>query len=73
MNTVVTEILNHCNKLISEGYQIDTQGIVHWIEDKLLDMEKEQIRDATLYGWRRSTEANSMHPDEYYNQTFKSE
>ena len=39
---------------------------------QLLETEKEQTRNATLYGWRRSTEANSMHPDEYYNQTFKS-
>lgn len=41
--TVVTEILEHCKKLISEGHQIDTQGLVHWIEDKLLEMEKQQI------------------------------
>jgi len=67
--TVVTEILNHCNKLLSEGYQIDTQGLVHWIEDKLLEMEKEQIEDAWddgLYQFNQTSE-------EYYKETFKSE
>ena len=44
--TAVTEILIHCKKLISEGSQIDTQGLVHWIEDTLLEMEKHQIIDA---------------------------
>jgi hypothetical protein len=42
MKTAVTEILEHCKKLISEGHQIDTQGLVHWIEDTLLEMEKQQ-------------------------------
>lgn len=44
--TAVTEILTHCKKLISEGHQIDTQGLVHWIEDKLLELEKQQIMQA---------------------------
>ena len=44
--TAVTEILTHCKKLISEDHQIDTQGLVHWIEDTLLEMEKQQIIDA---------------------------
>ena len=43
--TAITEILEHCRKLVSEGYQIDTQGLIHWIEDKLLEKEKQQIID----------------------------
>jgi hypothetical protein len=31
--------------LISEGHQIDTQGLVHWIEDTLLEMENQQAVD----------------------------
>ena len=49
--TAVTEILEHCKKLISEGHQIDTQGLVHWIEDTLLEMEKQQIEDAFQKGF----------------------
>ena len=50
--TAVTEILEHCKKLISDGHQIDTQGLVHWIEDKLLEMEKQEKHDAYMRGWK---------------------
>ncbi len=77
--TVVTEILEHCKKLISEGYQIDTQGLVHWIEDKLLELEKEQIRDAFNQGMNNSVDyfipflKPNDESENYYNKTFKSE
>lgn len=73
--TAVTEILTHCKKLISEGSQIDTQGLVHWIEDKLLDMEKQQMKMAQMHyssdvvGFKTLLE-NQF--EEWYNQTFKS-
>ena len=74
--TAVTEILIHCKKLISEGSQIDTQGLVHWIEYKLLDMEKQQMKIAQMHyssdvvGFKTLLE-NQF--EEWYNQTFKSE
>ncbi len=68
MKTAVTEILEHCKELISEGYQIDTQGLVHWIEDTLLEMEKEQIIDAY-----ETSHISMMTSEQYYNETFKSE
>jgi len=34
-------------------------------------MHKQEIIDATMYGWRRSTEVNSMHPNEYYENTYE--
>jgi len=75
--TAVTEILQHSKKLISEGNQIDTQGLVHWIEDTLLEMEKEQIRIAYMEGafekMRHLEGKEFMMPTEYYNETFKSE
>ena len=67
--TAVTEILEHCKKLLSEGHQIDTQGLVHWIEDKLLETEKEIIRTAYLDGMDGQYNTS----EQYYNETFKSE
>jgi len=67
--TAVTEILEHCEKLISEGHQIDTQGLVHWIEDQLLETEKEIIRTAYLDGMDGQYNTS----EQYYNKTFKSE
>jgi hypothetical protein len=64
--TAVTEILNHCKELISEGSQIDTQGLVHWIEDTLLEMEKQQRKDAYAIGREGKTIAE-------FNETFKTE
>lgn len=71
--TAVTELLTHCKKMISEGHQIDTQGLVHWIEDKLLDLEKQQIIDAFNKGfitdqWDKSKENKA---EQYYNEIFK--
>jgi hypothetical protein len=71
--TVVTEILEHCKKLISEGHQIDTQGLVHWIEDKLLEMEKQQIIDACKKGYGSTAIFRNELAEQYYNETFKSE
>ena len=65
--TAVTELLTHCKKLISEGHQIDTQGLVHWIEDKLLDLEKQQIIDA----WNDVGADGVTTAEQYYNETFK--
>jgi hypothetical protein len=67
--TAVTEILEHCKKLVSEGYQIDTQGLIHWIEDTLLEMEKEIICTAYLDG----IDDEYTTAEQYYNETFKSE
>jgi hypothetical protein len=64
--TAVTEILNHCKELISEGHEIDTQGLVHWIEDTLLEMEKQRLKDAYAIGREGKTIAE-------FNKTFKSE
>ena len=41
------------------------------LELKAKEMHKQEILDATLYGWRRSTEINSMHPNEYYENTYE--
>ena len=68
--TAVTEILDHCKKLISEGHQIDTQGLVHWIEDTLLEIEKQQIIDAHENGFVCPIIDYGL---DYYNKTFKSE
>ena len=68
--TAVTEILTHCKILISEGHQIDTQGLVHWIEDTLLEVEKQQLIDAA--DWN-VTEWQLHDGEHYYNETFKSE
>jgi hypothetical protein len=71
--TAVTEILEHCKKLISEGNQIDTQGLVHWIEDTLLEMEKKQIIDAHIKGFYSPPFGKSRNGEakQYYNETFK--
>jgi uncharacterized protein Yka (UPF0111/DUF47 family) len=42
------------------------------IFEQAKEMHKQEIIEATLYGWRRSTEVNSMDPNEFYNKTFKS-
>jgi hypothetical protein len=68
--TAVTEILNHCKKLISGGHEIDTQGLVHWIEDKLLEMEREQIMNAWNNGFREFYDGSST-PEEYYKETYE--
>jgi hypothetical protein len=67
MKTAITEILIHCKKLISEGHQIDTQGLVHWIEDTLLEMEKQQIINAFNNGYLN----HSRNSEQYYNETYK--
>jgi hypothetical protein len=79
--TAVTEILEHCKKLISEGNQIDTQGLVHWIEDTLLEMEKQQsielIKQTVMFMAASHLDediANMSYEDvykTYYNETFK--
>jgi hypothetical protein len=69
--TAVTEILEHCKKLISEGHEIDTQGLVHWIEDKLLEMEKEQIMKAVYDSMGTNLDPNMGRAEQYYNETFK--
>ena len=43
MKTAVTEILNHCKDLLSKGQEVDTQGLVEWIENTLLLKERLQI------------------------------
>jgi hypothetical protein len=82
MKTAVTEILEHCKELISEGYQIDTQGLVHWIEDKLLEIEKQYLIETYNKGrsagvgdyvdieWGR--DVTELTAEQYYNETFKS-
>jgi hypothetical protein len=71
--TAVTEILEHCKKLISEGHQIDTQGLVHWIEDTLLEMEKQQMIDFYVKGaedWYDGFyKVDST--EQHYNETYK--
>ena len=75
--TAVTEILDHCKKLISEGHQIDTQGLIHWIEDTLLEMELEQQKEYFRMGW--NSNKHKTWNCEFYlikhfnNETFKSE
>ena len=71
--TAVTEILEHCKKLISENSQIDTQGLVHWIEDKLLEMEKQQIMQAVYDSMGTNFDPNMGRAELYYNEKFKSE
>lgn len=68
--TAVTEILTHCKKLISEGNQIDTQGLVDWIECSLLDVEKQHIMNAA--DWN-VTELQLHDGEYYYNETFNPE
>jgi len=71
--TAVTEILEHCKKLVSEGYQIDTQGLIHWIEDTLLETEKKQIMHAVYDSMGTNFDPNMGRAEQYYNETFKSE
>ena len=78
--TAVTEILNHCKELISEGHEIDTQGLVHWIEDKLLEMEKQTHEEtwdvahqAGRFEGKGIAEENWQTFEQYYNETFKLE
>jgi len=78
--TAVTEILEHCKKLISEGHQIDTQGLVHWIEDTLLEMEKQQLEDCFMKTHQTGrfeclfvAEENWITFESWYKETFKSE
>jgi len=78
--TAVTEILEHCKKLISEGHQIDTQGLVHWIEDTLLEMEKQQLKDCFMkahqagrFEGKGIAEKDWINFELWYNENFKSE
>jgi hypothetical protein len=74
MKTAVTEILEHCKELLSEGHQIHTQGLVDWIEDKLLEMEKQQIMDAYETAMETDIYTTPLKVGEqYYNETFKIE
>ncbi len=46
----------------------------HLIE-QAKEMEKDQIKEANLFGWREALDESvgSLDTDEYYNKTFKSE
>jgi aminoglycoside N3'-acetyltransferase len=39
------------------------------------EMEKQQIEDANIYGWRQALDESvySLDTEQYYNETFKSE
>ena len=52
---------------IIEGNQL----VLELIIDQAKEMHKQEIIDATLYGWRRSTEVNAILPNEFYNETFQ--
>jgi hypothetical protein len=73
--TAVTEILEHCKKLIAEGHQIDTQGLVHWIEDTLLDKEMQQRQEDTNHGYSQGYDdgIKNIEPMKPELLTFKSE
>jgi hypothetical protein len=44
------------------------------LESKL-EMEKQQIEDANIYGWRQALDESvySLDTEQYYNETFKTE
>jgi 3-mercaptopyruvate sulfurtransferase SseA len=51
----------------------------NWVQRKVIEqakeMEKEQIKEANLFGWREALDESvfSLDTDKYYNETFKSE
>lgn len=63
-------ISKHLNGVISASELITMHHNLYY---DYKEMHKQEIVDATLYGWRRSTEVNSIDPNEFYNETFKSE
>ena len=61
------EIFPHYNEYIN--------GILYDIDNELLAMEKEQMSNAMLHGWRSALDPSvgSIDPNDFYNKTFKSE
>jgi len=65
------------------------QTAVEWLVEQILkekglvdldiqaakEMEKEQIENANIYGWRQALDESvySLDTEQYYNKTFKSE
>ena len=43
------------------------------LENQAKQMHKQEIIEATLYGWRKSTEVNSIEPNEFYKNTYEKE
>jgi hypothetical protein len=55
---------------ISQGYESAIK-----IFEQAKEMEKQQIEDANIYGWRQALDESvySLDTEQYYNETFKSE
>lgn len=75
MKTAITEILEHCKFLLSKGQQVDTQGLVEWIENSLLSTEEEQIIKAYKSKLERGTDSKwqsliQEQAEQYYNETY---
>lgn len=69
--TAMQEAINHLSVWVESGLSVEK-----WIEnyaDNLLEKEKEQIAEASLYGWRKclNKDIKSIHPNDYYNETYK--
>jgi hypothetical protein len=69
LNDINNEILR---KTCQEAVKLTIKSIIDWIDDELLEMEKQQIINAWndgLFGSLRKGEDNA---EQYYNETFKS-
>jgi hypothetical protein len=53
---------------ISQGYESAIK-----IFEQAKEMEKQQIEDANIYGWRQALDESvySLDTEQYYNETFK--
>ena len=67
MKTAVEWLVSHLNK----------QGFAQVVTDEEIkqakEMEKQQIEDANIYGWRQALDESvySLDTEQYYNETFK--
>lgn len=73
--TAMTELLDHCRSLLSKGQQVDTQGLVEWIENSLLLTEEGQIIKAysAKFGGGTDPKWKALRQEQakqYYNETY---
>ena len=74
MKTAMQLAIEHYEKLSLQGSN-QAYVVANFLKENFLEMEKQQIKDANIYGWRQALDESvySLDTEQYYNETFKSE
>ena len=72
MKTAMQLAIEHYEKLSLQGSN-QAYVIANFLKENFLEMEKQQIEDANIYGWRQALDESvySLDTEQYYNETFK--